>query len=70
MSNNTQHVNSGHTTTIGLLGVSFIVLKLTGYIQWSWLWVLAPFWGGIALAVALLFLAVVYGFLSATFKGL
>jgi sterol desaturase/sphingolipid hydroxylase (fatty acid hydroxylase superfamily) len=27
-----------------LLGVAFIVLKLTGVIAWSWLWVLAPFW--------------------------
>lgn len=28
----------------GLLTVAFIVLKLTGYINWSWLWVLAPLW--------------------------
>lgn len=28
----------------GLLGVLFVALKLTGYIDWSWLWVLAPFW--------------------------
>lgn len=27
-----------------LLGLLFIGLKLTGYIQWSWLWVLSPFW--------------------------
>ena len=27
-----------------LLGVAFIVLKLTGVIDWSWLWVLAPLW--------------------------
>ena len=29
---------------IGLLGVLFVGLKLTGYITWSWLWVLSPFW--------------------------
>ena len=29
---------------VGLLGVSFVVLKLTGHIAWPWLWVLAPFW--------------------------
>lgn len=27
-----------------LLGLIFITLKLTGFINWSWLWVLAPFW--------------------------
>lgn len=42
--------NSSNTVTYGgpgfctLLGLLFIALKLTGYIQWSWLWVLAPFW--------------------------
>jgi hypothetical protein len=29
----------------GLLAVLFIGLKLTGYIDWSWWWVLAPIWG-------------------------
>lgn len=27
-----------------LLTVAFVVLKLTGYITWSWAWVLAPMW--------------------------
>ena len=26
----------------GLLTIAFIVLKLTGVISWSWLWVLSP----------------------------
>jgi hypothetical protein len=35
--------------TIGLgffdaLTLLFIALKLTGYITWSWLWVLSPWW--------------------------
>ena len=30
---------------LGLLGILFIGLKLTGYITWSWWWVLSPFWG-------------------------
>ena len=29
---------------LGILGLIFITLKLTGHIAWSWLWVLAPFW--------------------------
>lgn len=28
----------------GLLTIAFIVLKLTGVISWSWIWVLAPIW--------------------------
>ena len=28
----------------GMLGLIFIVLKLVGVINWSWVWVLAPFW--------------------------
>ena len=28
-----------------VLGLIFIVLKLVGTIDWSWWWVLAPFWG-------------------------
>lgn len=28
----------------GLLTIVFIVLKLTGYIAWSWWWVLSPLW--------------------------
>jgi len=35
----------------GLLAVLFIGLKLTGYIAWSWLWVLSPLW--IPLAIVL-----------------
>lgn len=29
---------------LGLLGLMFIGLKLTHQIDWSWWWVLAPFW--------------------------
>lgn len=30
-----------------LLTLAFIVLKLTGYIDWSWWWVTSPFWIGV-----------------------
>ena len=39
---------NGSVGVLGLLGVLFIGLKLTGHIDWSWLWVLCPFWIGIA----------------------
>jgi hypothetical protein len=45
------------TTTfpiLGVLGLIFITLKLTGHIDWSWWWVTAPFWGPLVLIAALL----------------
>lgn len=36
--------SSGGVGFFGLLTVAFIVLKLTGVIAWSWLWVLSPIW--------------------------
>ena len=38
-------------TFTSLLAVLFIGLKLTNYIQWSWLWVLSPLWIGFLLAL-------------------
>lgn len=42
---------------LGLLGIAFVVLKLCKVINWSWWWVTIPFWGGMALVLALLALA-------------
>lgn len=41
----------------GTLFVVFLVLKLTGVIHRSWLWVTAPLWGGFALAFFLFLVA-------------
>lgn len=35
----------------GLLGLIFIVLKLCKVINWSWVWVLSPFWISLALGL-------------------
>ncbi len=35
----------------GLLAVAFIVLKLTGFIDWSWVWVLSPIWVPIVIGI-------------------
>jgi hypothetical protein len=43
MSNNSSSSSSGIGFP-GLLTVLFIGLKLTGYINWSWVWVLSPIW--------------------------
>jgi len=60
--NNTSSSGIGFT---GLLGIVFIVLKLTGFINWSWWWVLSPLWISLALVVGLL----VLGLIWAIFKG-
>jgi hypothetical protein len=31
------------------LTLLFVTLKVTGYLAWSWLWVLSPLWIGIPL---------------------
>ncbi len=35
----------------GMLTILFIGLKLTGYIAWSWLWVLSPLWIGVVVVI-------------------
>lgn len=45
---------SGGIGFLGLLTILFIGLKLTGYIAWSWLWVLAPLWAGFTVLLVLL----------------
>lgn len=59
--------SSGGISILGLLGVVFVTLKLLAIepvASWSWWWVTAPFWGGLALLgvialIVLLFYAVV-----------
>lgn len=37
----------------GALFITFLVLKLTGVIDWSWWWVTCPLWGGLVLLLGL-----------------
>jgi hypothetical protein len=46
--------SSGGIGFTGLLTIVFITLKLTGYIAWSWWWVLSPLWIGFLLALVIL----------------
>ena len=45
----------------GLLCLVLIVLKLTGFIDWSWWAVTAPLWGGFALFMVGILLFFVFG---------
>ena len=46
-----------------LLTIVFITLKLTGYINWSWWWVLAPIWGSFAAALAIVVIVLAVAFI-------
>lgn len=50
---------------VGLLTIVFIVLKLMGYITWSWMWVLSPLWisFGIWVVVFIIF-SIIYFYLQ------
>lgn len=52
MSNNNNASSGASITTV--LFVVFVVLKLTGNVDWSWLWVTSPLWISAGLALALL----------------
>jgi len=41
----------------GLLTILFIGLKLTGHVDWPWLWILSPLWITAALGLILLTLS-------------
>lgn len=53
---NSNSSSSSGIGVLGLLGVAFVVLKLTGIINWSWWYVTMPFWGGIAIGISLIVL--------------
>lgn len=46
--------SSGGIGFVGLLTILFIGLKLTGFIEWSWMWVLSPIWISVLLVVVLI----------------
>jgi len=56
--------SSSGISTVGLLGVVFIVLKLCKVINWSWWWVTAPFWGGLAIGILILLIYLLFLFIS------
>lgn len=49
--NNSNNVSVTGVGFTGLLQVAFIVLKLTGVINWSWFWVFSPIWVTLSISV-------------------
>jgi F0F1-type ATP synthase membrane subunit a len=59
MSDN-KKVEVNHSMSLGtILGILFIVLKLCGVIEWSWVWVLAPFWIGAIITILALIVGII-----------
>tara|TARA_B100001778_G_C18444839_1_gene564033 strand:+ start:595 stop:777 length:183 start_codon:yes stop_codon:yes gene_type:complete len=56
MENKTQGIGLG-----GVLFVVFLVLKLTGHIDWSWWWVTSPLWIGVAFLLLLIVILTLIG---------
>lgn len=53
MSEEKSSTNSGGIGILGLLGVVFVTLKLCGVINWSWWFVVAPFYVPLLIIVSI-----------------
>lgn len=58
MSSSNNNASSGGIGFFAILFFIFLILRLTGFIDWSWWWVTAPLWGpaGVTLVGALVWL--------------
>lgn len=45
------------------LGIAFIILKLCKVIDWAWVWVLAPIWMSWVLAVVIIIIPLIIGWI-------
>ena len=52
---------TGGVGFFGLLGIVFIVLKLTGFIDWEWWIVLSPIWGSVLLVIIVFVVLMIIG---------
>lgn len=52
--NDNRNANGG-IGFLGILFIVFLVLKLTGFITWSWWWVTIPLWGPFVLWFVIIF---------------
>ena len=69
--NNKNTVLGGGLTFLQALFLIFLVLKLTGktvVATWSWWWVTAPLWGGLAIVLVLLLIGLLFIGLSTLLK--
>lgn len=57
MNKEIRHVGLG---LCDVLAIIFIVLKLVGVINWSWLWVLSPIWLPLILIILVIFIVCLF----------
>lgn len=57
-------ISVGNLSLSTIMFIVFLVLKLTGYITWSWWWVTAPLWVGPAVVVGIIAIALCLGLVS------
>lgn len=50
---------SGGIGFVGVLQITFIVLKLCKVIDWSWWWVLSPIWISTALTILIVLIGII-----------
>jgi hypothetical protein len=61
---------SGSFPFFGVLFLIFLTLKLCSVITWSWWWVTAPLWGGLALVLGIGVIgAIILGIVSLATKS-
>lgn len=58
-SNNANQTVINQFPILGLLGLIFVIAKITGYITWSWWLVTLPFWIGPAIVLGILVLGAI-----------
>ena len=61
-------ITSSEISFTTLLFLIFLVLKLTGYITWSWWWVTAPLWAGVAILLAIVLVCLIVFAIIGLFK--
>lgn len=65
---NKNGTQGGGIGVMGLIGIVFVTLKLTGVIDWSWWWVTLPFWGGLALAIVVVVIVAIIAAIAAALE--
>ena len=68
MNDNKNGIGTACFMLMGLLNIAFVVLKLTGFIDWSWWWILSPIWVPVAAVIALFLVVLVYVFIKTLIK--
>lgn len=69
MNNERNNTTTVWMTLCGLFDITLIILKLTGVLKGSWLWVLAPIWIPTAITLAIIVIVLVVVLVRELTKG-